>query len=372
MTDTGGSPRFTAASVPALRRELADFYGSPRGARLYYAAIMADRQPLRPPGPPEEVAPLLTAAEATRLREGDLWYVDDDLCALLEAAHPSMPAFAPQPHDLPSRVGFAVFAEPIANRAIRDEHRMNELVEQLDSTLDEAKRKDFREAMSRLDDTDARVVAVSWGPVDNPNWSAGGVWMSFYTESAVHRELFDDPAVERRARAMLPTLIVDNEAAIAWRPEGTSVDGYRLPGPDAPETTVSWARLVFATFQLATQENMAETVQERTTRPERRRTQHAGLPERDVRVIRLRRGVTATRDAEEPADGGRAWRHRWVVRGHWRNQWYPSLGDHRPKWIAPYLKGPTDAPLLGGEKVTVASAADRACEEEEAGGETER
>jgi hypothetical protein len=308
MTDTSRtSPRFTAGSVPGLRRELADFYGSPRGTRLYFSAILADRQPLRPPGPPEQVAPLLAASEATRLREGDLWYVDDDLCAVLEAAHPSMPAFAPQPHDLPARVGFAVFAEPIANRAIRDEHGMNALVDQLDATLDEAKRKDFREARNGLDDTDARVVAVSWRPVDNPNWSAGGVWLSFYTESAVDRDLFDDPEVERRARAMLPTLIVDNEAAIAWRPEDAPVDGYTLPGPDAPETTISWARLVFATFQLAAQENMAETVQERTIRPERRRTQHAGLPERDVRVIRLRRGVTATRDAEEPADGGRAW-----------------------------------------------------------------
>jgi hypothetical protein len=41
------------------------------------------------------------------------------------------------------------------------------------------------------------------------------------------------------------------------------------------------------------------------------------------------------------------------VRGHWRNHWYPSLGDDRPMWIAPYLKGPADAPLLGGDKVAV-------------------
>ena len=44
-------------------------------------------------------------------------------------------------------------------------------------------------------------------------------------------------------------------------------------------------------------------------------------------------------------------------RAHWRNHWYPSLGDHRPLWIAPYLrKGPADAPLLGGDKVTVVGA----------------
>jgi hypothetical protein len=47
-----------------------------------------------------------------------------------------------------------------------------------------------------------------------------------------------------------------------------------------------------------------------------------------------------------------------VVRGHWRNQWYPSLNARRPLWIAPYLKGPDDAPLLGGEKVTTLGAPD--------------
>ena len=35
---------------------------------------------------------------------------------------------------------------------------------------------------------------------------------------------------------------------------------------------------------------------------------------------------------------------------------HPKLNDHRPKWIAPYLKGPSDAPLIGGDKVTVVTA----------------
>jgi hypothetical protein len=29
----------------------------------------------------------------------------------------------------------------------------------------------------------------------------------------------------------------------------------------------------------------------------------------------------------------------WWVRGHWRNQWYPSLQDNKRKWIRPYVKG---------------------------------
>lgn len=36
--------------------------------------------------------------------------------------------------------------------------------------------------------------------------------------------------------------------------------------------------------------------------------------------------------------GGRP-RYVFGVRGHWRDQWYPSLGLHRPKYIYPFLKG---------------------------------
>jgi hypothetical protein len=29
----------------------------------------------------------------------------------------------------------------------------------------------------------------------------------------------------------------------------------------------------------------------------------------------------------------------WLVRGHWRNQWYPSLKKNKPLWVDPYWKG---------------------------------
>lgn len=30
------------------------------------------------------------------------------------------------------------------------------------------------------------------------------------------------------------------------------------------------------------------------------------------------------------------------VRGHWRNQWYPSAQEHRPRWIDGFIKGNAD------------------------------
>lgn len=90
-------------------------------------------------------------------------------------------------------------------------------------------------------------------------------------------------------------------------------------------------------------------------RPMRREVARAsrkrGGPEPEeplVRVITLRRpAATGTAAEPEGEDAGFPHSHRWWVSGHFRAQWYPSLEAHRVIWIAPYLKGPESAPLLG-------------------------
>jgi hypothetical protein len=109
-----------------------------------------------------------------------LWYVDEDLCALVNAAHPSVPAFAPRPSDLPSKIGFAVFAEPIAVYPAQ-ESRRDDVVDALAAT---GGGEQFREMTERIYDDEAQIVAVSWGPTSNPHWPAGGLWMSFYACTA--------------------------------------------------------------------------------------------------------------------------------------------------------------------------------------------
>jgi hypothetical protein len=80
-----------------------------------------------------------------------------------------------------------------------------------------------------------------------------------------------------------------------------------------------------------------------------------------VRIIELRRAerqmVSRARsvgDAAAPGVSGRHLHVRFVVGGalgFTRNQWYPSRGEHAPKWIPPYWKGPKDAPVKVGARV---------------------
>ena len=72
----------------------------------------------------------------------------------------------------------------------------------------------------------------------------------------------------------------------------------------------------------------------------------------DVNVITLRK-AKRREGADESDARDVEWSCRWMVSAHWRNQWYPSLGEHRPRLILPYLKGPDDKPFKA--KATVFS-----------------
>ena len=106
-----------------------------------------------------------------------------------------------------------------------------------------------------------------------------------------------------------------------------------------------------ALWTMAQQHRICPPLTTHPDRPTARRVKAAGLPPDagEVRVIDLRRPSGATRG------GGSAieYSHRWMVSGHWRNQWMPASKTHRAQWIAPHVKGPEDKPLVVREDVRV-------------------
>ena len=71
-----------------------------------------------------------------------------------------------------------------------------------------------------------------------------------------------------------------------------------------------------------------------------------------VTIIELRRPVRLPHDTPGRTSD-RQFSRRWWVGGHWRQQACgPNHSERRPKWIAPYIKGPQDKPLTT-ERVNV-------------------
>lgn len=69
-------------------------------------------------------------------------------------------------------------------------------------------------------------------------------------------------------------------------------------------------------------------------------------PVQETSVIVLRRPAVARPVESTEQSHGTEWHHQWWVRAHYRAQWYPSQGAHKVIWVAPFLKGPSDKPLL--------------------------
>ena len=89
-------------------------------------------------------------------------------------------------------------------------------------------------------------------------------------------------------------------------------------------------------------------------RAERRRLEREGRKHEiaTVRIVTLRKAVN---DHRSESEGGthekRDWSCHWMVRGHWRKQYLPSTGTHRPTWISPFVKGDTSKPYHAPEVI---------------------
>lgn len=110
---------------------------------------------------------------------------------------------------------------------------------------------------------------------------------------------------------------------------------------DAHATHLQDRSLAAALWLVSSQKGLTTSTFERVGRPELKRARRAGLPTAPVRVLNLR-----SSGGGESKGGSVDWSHRWIVRGHWRQQPYGPGGElRRPRWIAPYVKGPEDKPL---------------------------
>lgn len=109
-------------------------------------------------------------------------------------------------------------------------------------------------------------------------------------------------------------------------------------------------RYLSALFVLARQENISQVTEQQATRAEWRRAQRAGLPLDPVRIIDVRRAHRTSTGNHHDVE----WSHRWIVRGHWRQQPVgPGRTQRRPTWVPAHVKGPDDKPLVVRDTVHV-------------------
>lgn len=120
---------------------------------------------------------------------------------------------------------------------------------------------------------------------------------------------------------------------------------------DTAQPFTNSSRYVLALCMLMNQ-TIVSTSAERPHARARARAKQRKVPISDVTVITLRRTTTKSHDGNDDELNHVDWHHRWVVRGHWR--WQP-VGPGRKQvkrvWVAGYVKGPEDKPLVVKHKI---------------------
>lgn len=293
------------ADLPRLRDEILRRIASPEHADLIRRDIKSGYVHPRFGGHETE----LFEFESAVLRMSCLYFVSPEMTAVAKAAGRTLDDFALRPDDVPDSHGFLVFGgEPIP-------------------------------VPEGTWPFDFQIVAYSWaeepgiGVLFQPLADRDAMLAAYQSVGASNEH-----NIEYSRRKMSPLMPIGRQLWHPYGAESVADNGASYQAPALRVLRAAW---------LLMRQPLAITTDAVFDRATRRRLAREYVEPPTVRVITLRRPANSGGSGESD----REYHHQWIVRGHWRQQWYRSRGVNRPVWIAPHVKGPEGAPMLGGEKV---------------------
>lgn len=300
----------TPAEVIDLRRQLVEFWSQDNALTRAMAMQGRERSPWTTLSRDEE-AGLARLWFAEHLRSAALYWVSAEMTDLIAATAGTLPdVHASQP----CANGLVIFAKPL-------------------------------QGIDAQDGETIHTAGYLWAPV------RVGPHVCIEIESFGWRDRMEpdgaSPAEVGEFRRAMPVRLVATGGS-EW-PRQSTVEEFAL-GPFSPTQLASIMedRRYIGTFWALTEQKLTDKGEEHGDRAVRRRAQRAGLPLDPVRVVTLRQ---TTRE-HQPTGRHVDWSHRWIVDGFWRQQPYgPGRQLRRAVYIAPFVKGPADKPLVIRETV---------------------
>lgn len=270
-----------------------------------------------------QFARIIAATHADTLRKSDLYLADPDMCTLVDVAAPTMPDQVLRADDPITPYGLLSFAEPLPDRT------------GVGITVP--------------------IHVLTWAlipaghPVLEERNTGTSILLTAYVSTAEFAATMGQP-VPAGAPRYLPN------SSVMWE-IGTKIGEVFGEVPvNEPTAVPGFYQRVAAAFWTLAKQPLSETAPAPApSNKERHRYNRAGIadPGKPVRVVSLRhRGTSSGAQPGQPS--GRHVNVRFMVRGHWKRAYRPSVQAHRLVYVAPHVKGPKDAPLLGGEKVLLA------------------
>ena len=280
-------------------------------------------------------AAMLQNIICTGLKMGEVFIARPNMCQLMDGIWSSMPEQSLLRSDLPAESGILFFDQPIS---LSNEHPPISGVTWC--------------AASLRHNPNAKYPQVHELDKDSGNLELGsGMWLAFFVDTkspgVVEHVVSRRGSTVSQAKSWLNScpriLLYDirmyrfGEAPCQYNETAFGMVSERSP----------MAARMQAFFALCKQELPAIERYDPTAK-ELKLMRRMDLRTRVISVIMLRR-----RSGQGHRDTEVEWSHRWLVRGHWRNQWYSSEQTHRLIYINPHIKGPEDKPLVIHDKVNI-------------------
>lgn len=330
--------------LPDLRTRMAEYNRSRFGpVMLHHHATSAE--PNLSPEDADRYAVVAAQMDARSFEDAVLYYINADMVDLLRQAKDGIGETGFMEYDLPTPVGMAYLAGDLLTfEVLRKSEAPTEAWENYGAQ--------FRQFMDESGDfrAPARMLLLWRYMPPQEEYPHGWVRVAWYEDrdymAAKMQACWDDATAldVEKLRSRLGPFVFDGHQVIACHPDASELKVERY---DTGEDWRADRGDMFRALCFLLRQRVAETETVMPDRAAQRRAKREGKEPPPIRVISIR-GAAVTGGT---GDGQREWKHRWMVRGHWRRQWYRSIQAHRPVWINPFIKGPDDAPLLGGEKV---------------------
>jgi hypothetical protein len=278
---------------------------------------------------------LLIPAMESAMRMSEVFLVSEDMAAVAEHAQKTMPGEPFAAHDLPSTHGFMWIEGGIQTPDIR--HVINSTTALIWATFGGGViLMGFTWKYDTRDEINANIRRDNQRiPALMPllTWTGYAMGLRYGEVPEVQIRIADHVEVN-----------TDDVVTVSEDGNGVLVNGEPVDVVDSdPSHEMSW----FLAACRLMQQNIARPVREEVPAKKVRRFD---LKDTTVTVIKLRHAQHGPCDGESQVE----WRHRWVVRGHWRYA-HAKDEDGNPirRWvyINPHFRGPEGAPLLIRDKV---------------------
>jgi hypothetical protein len=265
-------------------------------------------------------------AELLKIEKASLYWISNDMLQLALHAAETMPDQAFLETDVPESCGLMIFEK---HRMVCDAHKKNLNVQAV--------------GWMNLKIKDDKTFLVGSEPINVSHSLTHITYFSNTRQDDDYMQREED--IYKFVIKQTPLLQMHVEVLNHGMEPIFDKEEFSKLEPDFQKAIIIQRKLPIALFTLINQPLAVVSKKQAPREFIRRKIKQNSIEEvSSIRIVNLRK-IHSKSDTDS-LSSHRDWSYRWLVSGHWRNQYVPSVSAHRLQWINSYVKGDESLPLV--------------------------